>query len=57
MDFQGPNMNAYSQKHTNCHFGWWHKLNSADKRMTFYQEREKKRPRKKGVARKSKNAC
>ena len=60
IDFQGPNMNVYSQKHTNCHCGWWLKLrmqlNSANEGMTCHQER-KKRPRKKTLLEKIKMAA
>ena len=43
--FPSRNIDTYSQKHTNCNFGCWHKLQvelkSANERMTFHEEIKK----------------
>ena len=63
--FSKSNMNDYSQKHTNCHFGWrqklWVQLKSTNERMAskkkILSRKKKNDPRKKILLEKVKLAA
>lgn len=54
--YESSNTDAYSQKHTNCHFGDDTSVTSATKVHQLGNDISSK-PRKKSVAGKSKNGC